>query len=60
MTKFTTIESWASSIGYVVEKNDVGFVWYKENTLLFHRCSSAEEAAEQILSEIRNSLGASE
>lgn len=57
MSKFNTIESWASIIGYVVEKTDNGFVWYKENTLIFHKCVSAHEVAEQILSEIRDNLG---
>lgn len=60
MTKFKTIESWASSIGYIVEKTESAFVWYKENTLVFHRCSSSDDAVEQILSEIKSSLEVSE
>lgn len=55
-TTFSTIESWASSIGYVVEKTDSGLVWYKEHYTRFYRCSSVEEAVSQILSEIRDSL----
>jgi len=53
---FNTIESWASNIGYVVEKTDSGLVWYKEHYTRFRRCSSVDEAVDQILHEIRESL----
>jgi hypothetical protein len=55
-TTFSTIESWASSIGYVVERTERGVFWYKEHYTRFYRCSSVDEAADQILSEIRESL----
>lgn len=54
--KFKTIESWASSIGYIVEKTESGLVWYKEHTMLFNKCSSVPEVVEAILSEIRESF----
>lgn len=55
MKKFYTIESWASGIGYVVERTESGFVWYKENDARFRKCSSVSEVLDEILSEIRES-----
>ena len=53
---FSTIESWASAIGYVVEKTDCGLVLYKEHCTRFYRFSSVDEVVDHILSEIRDSL----
>lgn len=56
--KFKTIESWASSIGYIVERTESDFVWYKEQTMEFRRCQTAHEVLDAILAEIRDSLEA--
>lgn len=56
MKKFTTIESWASNIGYVVESDSSGekYTWYKENIQEFRTCRSIGEVIEAILDEIRH------
>jgi hypothetical protein len=58
--KFSTIESWASSIGYIVERTESGLVWYRENALNFRTCSSVSDVVESILTEIRESCGVNE
>lgn len=55
MKSFHTIESWASSIGYLVENNESKYVWSKEDKIEFHECNSIEELMDQILSEIKKS-----
>lgn len=57
MKKFFHIESWASSLGYVVEKKETGegYTWHSEKTEIFKECSSVSETIEQILDEIRSS-----
>jgi hypothetical protein len=55
MKKFYTIESWASSLGYIVERTESGFVWYKEHAMQFKKCSSVSEVLNEILLEIRES-----
>lgn len=53
---YSNIESWASRIGYVVERSEDGkYTWHKENTLEFHDCFSVEDVIEQILVEIKSS-----
>jgi hypothetical protein len=54
MKKFKTIESWASNLGYIVESDSDGYVWYKENNFRASRCATVFEAIDQILSEIRS------
>lgn len=55
MKSFYTIESWASSVGYLVEKNESKYIWFKEEKIEFHECSSIDEVMDQILSEIKKS-----
>jgi len=52
--KYMTIESWASSLGYIVEQNSSGYVWFKENEFSPRSCSTIEELLESILKEIKN------
>ncbi len=51
---YKNIESWASSIGYVVEDNFDGYVWYKEGSVTQKKCRSADEVMDQILEDIRS------
>lgn len=55
MIKHLTIESWASSLGYIVEEQNGLYIWFKENDLVHKSCSSKEELIESILQEIKNS-----
>lgn len=52
---FKTIESWASNLGYVVEKKETydGYIWYKENDLNFNYSKDSSDTIDQILEEIR-------
>ena len=55
MKKFTTIESWASNIGYVVESDSSGekYTWYRESTQEFKICRTIGEVIEAVLDEVR-------
>lgn len=59
MIKFYSIESWASNLGYVVQKEDsvVGdkYFWHKERDTEFRSCHAVGELIEAILDEIRRS-----
>lgn len=55
---FHTIESWASRLGYVVEKSESNpdvFIWYKEYSLRSQKCNSQSEIIEQIIEDIKKS-----
>ena len=53
---YINIESWASRIGYIVEKSEDGrYAWHREGALEFHDCFSVEDVIEQILAEIKSS-----
>jgi len=53
MNKFKTIESWASSLGYVVELDSNGYVWHKDSYT--GRGRTTQDVVEQILSNIKSS-----
>lgn len=56
MHNFKTIESWASSLGYVVEKDDrLGYVWHRENEVGIKSCPTVSEVMEAVLDEIKRS-----
>lgn len=56
MHNFRTIESWASSVGYVVERDDrLGYVWHRENEVSSKNCPTVAEVIDAILDEIRRS-----
>lgn len=57
MRKFFHIESWASNIGYVVEKKegDQGYIWHNASTNEFKECINVSDIIDQILDEIRSS-----
>jgi len=49
------LESWASNIGYVVEKDEFGeYLWSKEGGSL-NKCRTAGEIVDRILEDIRSS-----
>ena len=51
----TKLESWASNIGYVVEKDEFGeYLWSKEGGSL-NKCRTAGEIVDRILEDIRSS-----
>lgn len=64
MRKFRHIESWASHLGYVVEKheenNEVKYVWYKERVLEFNVETNIQNLIENIIKEIKSSYEGSE
>lgn len=56
MPKFQTIESWASSVGYVVEKDlRLGYVWHREDEISSKNCPTVGEVMEAVLEDIRRS-----
>jgi hypothetical protein len=56
MHNFQTIESWASSVGYVVEKDErLGYVWHRENEISSRSCPTVSEVMDAVLEEIRRS-----
>lgn len=60
MNVFLTIESWATSIGYLVEKDDHGYIWYREHDLEPRRCSTVGDVMREILEDLKNSYKGSE
>lgn len=58
--KHIHIESWASNIGYIVEKTEkegsILYYWHRANTLKSNTAYSVEEVVNNILEEIRSSL----
>lgn len=57
MAKYSTIESWASSLGYVVESTSCGYVWHRENERSKGVLKTAEEVVEAILADLRSEYG---
>ena len=55
MKVFNTIESWASSIGYVVESESGRLFWQSENESDFRSAGDVKEVIDFILAEIRES-----
>ena len=56
MRNFQTIESWASSVGYLVERDDsLGYVWHREDEMISKSCATVAEVMDAILDEIRRS-----
>jgi hypothetical protein len=54
MKKFKTIESWASNLGYIVESDSDGYVWYKENNAKYAYCKTVQDVIDQILLDIKS------
>lgn len=52
MEPYRTLESWASRLGYVVEKTESGWVWHRENGPL-QELPNAIDVVEAILSALR-------
>jgi len=55
MKVFNTIESWASSLGYVVENKNGCYEWHKEDDLSYRVSSCIKELMKDILEDISNS-----
>lgn len=57
MKTFRTIESWASNIGYLVEKNEhgPGYIWYRESHLDHKNSNTINELINDILNDVRKS-----
>lgn len=53
MGPYRTLESWASRLGYIVERTETGWVWHRENGPI-HELSVAKEVVEAILSALRS------
>lgn len=54
MGPYRTLESWASRLGYIVERTDSGWVWHRENGPISKEVSSVGEVMDAILGEIRS------
>jgi hypothetical protein len=52
MGSYRTLESWASRLGYIVERTESGWVWHRENGPASMEVSSAREVIDAILGEI--------
>lgn len=55
MKTFRTIESWASSVGYVVEFESGVLYWHREGDYGSRSANSPQEVIESVLAEIRDS-----
>lgn len=53
MKNFLTIESWASSLGYVVNKKTNGYEWFKEDGP-YKSSACIEDLIKDILKDIEN------
>ena len=53
MGPYRTLESWASRLGYIVEKTESGWVWHRENGPL-QELSTSKEVVDAILSVLRS------
>lgn len=60
MFKYTTIESWASRLGYIVERTDCGYVWHAYDDPVTETCASATEVVNIILDRVRAEYGGEE
>lgn len=60
MSKYFTIESWASRLGYIVERTDGGYLWHLENEPSVGELPTAGEVVEAILDRIRSEYGGEE
>jgi hypothetical protein len=57
MAKYNTVESWASRLGFVVEKAQDGYIWHASDETALNFCPSAEEVVEKVLRRIREDWG---
>lgn len=53
MGPYRTLESWASRLGYIVERTETGWVWHRENGPL-RELPTARDVVEAILSVLRS------
>jgi hypothetical protein len=53
--KHLTIESWASILGYIVERQNGTYVWFRENDSIHKSCFSIDQLMNDILEEIKES-----
>jgi hypothetical protein len=51
--KYNSVESWASRLGYIVEKTEVGYVWHAFDEQTQHVCDTAAKVVDEILVRIR-------
>lgn len=57
MSKYTTVESWASRLGFTVEKSHDGYIWHSSDESALNHCQTAGEVVEKILQRIRDDWG---
>lgn len=60
MSKYFTIESWASRLGYIVDRHKDGYVWHRENEPASPPVATALDVLEAILEDIRSEYGGCE
>lgn len=60
MAPYNSIESWASRLGYVVERCEGGYVWHPSDDHSVRFCTTSREVVEKILESLRGEYGGSE
>ena len=53
MDKYTTIESWASRLGHIVEKTERGYLWHAPDEPASEVCGSCSQVIDRILERLR-------
>lgn len=53
MASYSTIESWASRLGYIVERTEDGYLWHLENEPSLGTLPTASDVVEAVLARIR-------
>lgn len=57
MAKYTTVETWASRLGFIVERSNDGYVWHSSDDSSLNFCDNAGEVVEKIIQRIREEWG---
>lgn len=60
MANYLSLESWASRLGYIVERTDCGWAWHAFDEPATETCAGAREVVEKILDRIRSEYGGEE
>lgn len=60
MATYNSLESWASRLGYIVERTDCGWAWHAFDEPATETCGGAHEVVEKILDSIRSEYGGEE
>lgn len=59
MSPYRTLESWASRLGYIVERTENGWLWHRENDPM-QELPTSKEVVEAILLALKSEYGGEE